>query len=718
MSSLKALLNRNREAAIARQEAMLKETVESIPEMPVNQIENADVSFSARMAAAREDARIREDEEKRAEIMARHELAKLNRLAEDELTRMIDEGGPVHYEPGTELVLSESHELEAIYDDDDDSSYLDYSQESYAESNEYVFDDIMAGVRVKPDPSQENAVRILSQVQYGCLIGAAGTGKTTTLRLLLNTLINGDPVYGIEPLRLSPVNIRAYHASTMEEGVEGEAAKEIIPSVAFCAYTGQASQVVKKNMPGNWQKNVFTIHSLLGFFPETYFDAFENKDKMRFVPYYTKQNKMPWDVIFIDESSMVAIDLWHMLLDAMKPGCRVYMIGDLNQLPPPIGMGILGFALTKWTVCELTHVHRQSNDSENMIIDTAHRVLRGEDLIPHFQDPMTDKNWRVIGLRLDHDTAKAYQQIVSLCGQLSKKLTPDGEKIYDPWRDRVMTCMNGFDENTTASLVGQAPINDALSQLFADPTQPRIVISCGMGVKKFAVGYRVMATKNESPAELNRITNGLTGRIEEIRPNPKWVGDHRLVGNEEDVKVNRRAMVEAAMSHGDERATQIAQEAGKFAGALDSMDWNDTAQADSKERNGGPSSHIVTVKFDNGAIRSYSMNAQVEQLQIAYASTTHKAQGAEMPTAIIVVHHAHRSMLCRENLYTAVTRASKRVIILYSEFGLRIALGKQKITGKTIPEKLKAYERMLGEGDGAGSLGFKLVNVRLTEKDR
>lgn len=717
MSALKDLLNRNRLAAAARQEAALKETVESIPEMPVNQIENADVSFSARLAAARQDAAIRLDAEKQAEIMARHEQAKLNRLAEEELTRMYDEGGPVHYEPGTDIGVAESHEL-AIIDDEEDGDYLDYSQQGYESSDEYFFDDIMAGVRVKPDPSQENAVRILSQVQYGCLIGAAGTGKTTTLRLLLNTLINGDPVYGIEPMRLSPVNLRAYHSSTAEEGVAGEAAKEIIPSVAFCAYTGQATQVVKKNMPGNWQKNVFTIHSLLGFFPETYNDPIEKKDKMRFVPYYTKQNKMPWDVIFVDESSMVAIDLWHLLLDAAKPGCRFYFVGDLNQLPPPIGMGILGFALTKWTVCELTHVHRQSNDSENWIIDTAHRVLRGEELV--FQDPMVDKNWRVIGLKLDHDTQKAYQQIISLCGQLAKKRTPDGDLIYDPWRDRVMTCMNGFDENTTASLVGQAPINDALSQLFADPTQPRMVISCGMGVKRFAVGYRVMATKNESPAELNRVTNGLTGKIEEIRTNPKWVGDYRLVGDENTVKENRKQMVHEAMSHGDERANQIAQEAGKFVGALDSMDWNTTATEDkgNKERNGGPSSHVVTVRFDNGAVRSYSMNAQVEQLQIAYASTTHKAQGAEMPTAIIVVHHAHRSMLCRENLYTAVTRASRRVIILYSEFGLRIALGKQKITGKTIPEKLKAYERMLGEGEGQSSLGFKLVNVRLTERDR
>src|SRR5690606_3058141 len=132
-----------------------------------------------------------------------------------------------------------------------------------------------------------------------------------------------------------------------------------------------------------------------------------------------------------------------------------------------------------------------------------------------------------------------------------------------------------------------------------------------------------------------------------------------------------------------------------------------------EDRGGGPASHIVTVKFDNGATRRYTMNTQVAQLRIAYASTTHKAQGAEFPTAIIVVHHASKQMLSRENLYRAITRASKRVIIVYSEHGLRIAIANQKITGVTLNQKIKQYERMLGEGEGKS--GFKLYNVRLGE---
>lgn len=700
--SLKTLMTRNAEAIAKREANAIVATESTLPVEADSVIIPAQTDFNALMNAAKTEAANR-----KAEIKAEADrIAAQAREDERQLAAMDDDYAPNHYVPGTDLVLASSTAIDLI--EDDGTSLIDHDSDSVE------YDDIMAGVNIEPDPSQKAAVFKLCGVQYGCLIGAAGTGKTTTTRLLLHTLINGDAANGIQPLRLSKVNLRAYLSSTNEEGEEGEAAKEVIPSIAFCAYTGQATQVIKRNMPGNWQKNVFTIHGLLGFFPETYYDSFEEKEKMRFVPYYTKENKMPWDVIFVDEASMVALDLWHMLLDASKPGCRFYFIGDINQLPPPIGMGILGFALAKWPVAELSTVHRSSNDAENKIVNAAHKVLIGKPI--EFDDPKTNPNWRVIGMELPHSTQEAYNHVIALCKGLSTKKTPEGDDVYDPWRDRVMTVMNGFDDNSTASLLGQFPINEALSQIFADPTKPRIVISCKTSTKRFAEGYRVMATKNESPAELNRVTNGLTGNIIGIEDNPKWIGDRRLVGVESEVALNRREMLNQAMGKGGESAMDAAQRASS---ALDSVSWDGTLSADegTAERNGGPASHIVTVKFDNGGIRKYSMNAQIEQLMIAYASTTHKAQGAEMPTAIIVVHHSQKSMLCRENLYTAVTRARQRVIVLYSNYGLQIALAKQRITGNTIEQKLKGYAAMLGEGPAANSLGFKLVNVRLTEFD-
>lgn len=585
---------------------------------------------------------------------------------------------------------------------------------------------IMEGVTITPDPSQVHAVHTLVHEQYGCLIGAAGTGKTTTTRMLLHTLMNGDIKAGIEPMRIELVDMSQYRKAAPEneedevESREEDMARATaarVPSIALCAFTGQATQVLRKNLPPAWRANAMTIHSLLAFAPEEYLKE-DGSKSMRFVPTYTEHFKMPWDVIVVDEASMVNLDLWHMMLRAAKPGCRFYFIGDLNQLPPPVGMGILGFALARWTVCELNVVHRQSDEAANKIVDMAWAILKGDyDAVKAaVDDPKENPNWRIMAFELAHPVAEAHQQVINIAYGLSSKrvpasVNPEEPLIYDPFRDRIMTPGNGFNPEDPGHLLGQFPLNESLSKLFTDKTVPRIIIDAQRVTKKFAVGYRIMQTKNEPPDSVNRVTNGQTGRIIGIMENPKWFGDRRLVGEESVVAQNRKIMLAQALGDKVEQAREQTQ-------AVTMEDLDDLAASinvnGKAEKISGPASHIVQIKFDNGAYREYALNADIEQLQIAYASTTHKAQGAEMPTAIIVLHHANKYHLSRENLYTAVTRAKERVILLWTQHGLRTALAKQKVSGRTLAEKIRSYQLLMGGEDG---LGFKAINVKLTEAD-
>jgi hypothetical protein len=74
--------------------------------------------------------------------------------------------------------------------------------------------------------------------------------------------------------------------------------------------------------------------------------------------------------------------------------------------------------------------------------------------------------------------------------------------------------------------------------------------------------------------------------------------------------------------------------------------------------------------------------------------------------------------LCREWLYTAVTRATKRVIILKTDYGLRLALGRQKIHGKTLAEKILRYKEMLSEEGVKMAYGGRMrANVPLRIED-
>ncbi len=64
----------------------------------------------------------------------------------------------------------------------------------------------------------------------------------------------------------------------------------------------------------------------------------------------------------------------------------------------------------------------------------------------------------------------------------------------------------------------------------------------------------------------------------------------------------------------------------------------------------------------------------IEDLQLAYCSTIHKAQGSEFPAVVIVLHHSHHIMLERNLLYTAVTRGRRLVVMVGSRRALHRAV--------------------------------------------
>ncbi|SHF15117.1 exodeoxyribonuclease V alpha subunit [Desulforamulus putei DSM 12395] len=95
----------------------------------------------------------------------------------------------------------------------------------------------------------------------------------------------------------------------------------------------------------------------------------------------------------------------------------------------------------------------------------------------------------------------------------------------------------------------------------------------------------------------------------------------------------------------------------------------------------------VTVEFyDKKA--SYS-NGDLANLELAYAISIHKSQGSEFPTVIIPVHTTHWIMLARNLIYTAITRAKKKVILVGNYKALGIAIKNNKpIERNTLLKKL------------------------------
>ncbi|MHB8997629.1 MAG: SF1B family DNA helicase RecD2 [Armatimonadota bacterium] len=102
-------------------------------------------------------------------------------------------------------------------------------------------------------------------------------------------------------------------------------------------------------------------------------------------------------------------------------------------------------------------------------------------------------------------------------------------------------------------------------------------------------------------------------------------------------------------------------------------------------------SKTVVVGFDLGPVLYQFQD--LDELELAYALTVHKAQGSEYPAVIMVMHSTHYIMLKRNLFYTALTRAQKLAVIVGDRKGLYKAV-------KTADEKdryTRLAARLTGE---------------------
>jgi len=134
--------------------------------------------------------------------------------------------------------------------------------------------------------------------------------------------------------------------------------------VALCAPTGRAA----KRLTQSTGVEAKTIHRLLNIV------GTENDN----VVLGGTIEQLPYDVVIIDEVSMADQFIFNSLLQALKIGARLILVGDKDQLAS-VGVGnILHdiIASKKFSISYLTHIYRQSDDS--MIVPNAHKINNGE----------------------------------------------------------------------------------------------------------------------------------------------------------------------------------------------------------------------------------------------------------------------------------------------------------------------------------------------------
>jgi exodeoxyribonuclease V alpha subunit len=167
--------------------------------------------------------------------------------------------------------------------------------------------DVPALQRLFPHPEydeQRSAAEIALSQAITVLTGGPGTGKTTTVARLLALLVGQAELAGAPRPRI------ALAAPT------GKAAARLAEAVA--AEVEKLDAADRARLAG---LRATTLHRLLGSRPDT---------SVRFK--HNRGNRLPHDVIVVDETSMVSLTMMARLLEAVRPDARLIVVGDPDQL--------------------------------------------------------------------------------------------------------------------------------------------------------------------------------------------------------------------------------------------------------------------------------------------------------------------------------------------------------------------------------------------------
>ena len=433
---------------------------------------------------------------------------------------------------------------------------------------------------------QRQAITFGQQGKSFVLIGAAGTGKTTTLKGVLQALtIN----HLVEPLKSG-----TKYLSTGS------------PGIVLVSYTRRAVRQIARQMPPELRAHCLTIHKLLEFEPifYEYTDPEGNiKKTMKFEPTKHRGNPLPRELtrIIVDESSMVSTDLHEMLKNALPPSAQFIYLGDLHQLPPVYGESVLANKLQELPVVELTEVYRQALDSP--IIKLATDIREG--------------------------------RTVPLKGK-TKNVSPDGKStvIINPWpkqlssedaldaiahQMKMLVNTGNFNEEEDVILM---PFNKSCGTL-----ELNLHIANALALKRGAVVHHIIAGFAHWYLAIGDrvLVDKQDCVIRDIERNPKYVGKLPLEPSE---------TLDRWGTYQDEKEHHHVEDSDE--GIDDLLEKMANQSVDDKTNQ---ASHVLTLEsLDSGAIWKVSEVGTYNSMVFSYALTVHKSQGSEWRRVFLFLH--------------------------------------------------------------------------------
>lgn len=379
---------------------------------------------------------------------------------------------------------------------------------------------------------------------------------------------------------------------------------------AQCALSGKASV----NMMHITGADGYTIHRLLGYNPQTGWK-------------HSESNPLEYDIIILDEFSMVDAELFARLLCAIKDGAKLIMLGDTGQLTN-IGIGNVMHDLIEsgyvWTN-QLTQIHRQAAKSaiitESIKLRNSEHIVKagfeGRVILGELQD------LEIIGYK-EHENRKTGEngKGVQLIMDEYLRIRPNVSNIMD------------------------------ISVIL--PTNYR-------GTCTYKLNLLIQAVEINHKKGLN--VRGL--EIGGDHPYTLYIGDKVI-----NTKNNYQSFYREYLGEdefGNPMYDKVKREIynGNM-GIVTAIDHQNREIEVDFERIGK-----VTITADD-----------LSNIHLGYAISVHKSQGATIPYVIVGLDYSHFKMLSRELVYTAITRAKTHCILVAETRALRRATTTTNIVSK------------------------------------
>lgn len=505
---------------------------------------------------------------------------------------------------------------------------------------------------------QLQAIELIEAGRSCCIVGSAGTGKTTLNKESIRRLVQSSRM---------PI-LQAADATKVLNAGE--------PGIVCVSFTRSAVANIAKAL--NRAVTCSTIHALLEFEPVTYaeWDDEQQRDvsKRIFEPQRNRNNPLPANLrtIIVEESGIVNIRLFNQLLDALPNAEEVQFIflGDLFQLDPPYDPAILGYALDCLLVVELTRVCRQALESP--ILSFAIDIKEGKQWgRQHFDSlckqtdhgKLTVKPWKhkIDSFKATNEAAKFIKKEYE-----AGNWHPDNSCIITPFG----AALNSKDKD---AVFGSYNLNRLIAD-FLGRARGAVVheVIAGFSKHYFAEGDDIIYEKTK-------------GKITKIEKNKEYLGKQSPQAASlhlDRFGHNSNAAMDAIEAiHASEEDVEAEMDRLLAAASADNSEALRTA------------SHVVTVVLENGCeLELKSAGAfSPQKFDFSYAMTCYKAQGSEWDNVYVFTHKSHSVGLCNEFFYTACTRARKELTLICEGDHLMQACSKQSIPGRNWKEKMQHF---------------------------